>query len=60
VLYARNCYEAFGEARAARRSTRKRHVKRQFKKQLQTDPETGQVTFGELPEAKGYGAEYNK
>ena len=45
---------AFGEARAAEEAPEKAQAA--VEEAIQTDPETGEVTFGELPEAKGYGA----
>jgi hypothetical protein len=45
---------AFGEARAAEEAPEKAQAA--VEQAIQTDPETGEVTFGELPKAKGYGA----
>tara|TARA_R100000781_G_scaffold104927_1_gene68696 strand:+ start:1251 stop:2912 length:1662 start_codon:yes stop_codon:yes gene_type:complete len=45
---------AFGEARAAEEAPEKAQAA--VEEAIQTDPETGEVTFGKLPEAKGYGA----
>jgi len=45
----------FGEARAAEEAPEKAQAAVQ--ESIQTDPETGEVTFGELPEGRGYGKE---
>jgi len=45
---------AFGEARAEEEAPEKAQAAVQ--EAIKTDPETGEVAFGELPEAKGYGA----
>lgn len=47
---------AFGEARAAEEAPEKAQAAVQ--EAIKTDPETGQISFGELQKAKGYGAEY--
>ena len=45
---------AFGEAKAAEEAPEKAQAA--VEEAIKTDPETGEVAFGELPEAKGYGA----
>jgi hypothetical protein len=45
---------AFGEARAAEEAPEKAQAA--VEEAIKTDPETGEVTFGDLKEAKGYGA----
>ena len=47
---------AFGEARAAEKAPEKAQAAVQ--EAIKIDPETGQISFGELQKAKGYGAEY--
>ena len=47
---------AFGEAKAAEEAPEK--AQKAVDKAIKTDPETGQISFGELQKAKGYGAEY--
>ena len=46
---------AFGEARAAEEAPEKAQAA--VEEAIKTDPETGEVTFGELPEGRGYGKE---
>lgn len=47
---------AFGEAKAAEKAPEKAQAAVQ--EAIKIDPETGQISFGELQKAKGYGAEY--
>ena len=47
---------AFGEARAAEKAPEKAQAAVQ--EAIKIDPETGQISFGELQKAKGYGAAY--
>jgi hypothetical protein len=45
-----------GEAIATRKAPEK--ARKTVEEAIKTDPETGQISFGELQKAKGYGAEY--
>ena len=46
---------AFGEAEAAEEAPEKAQAA--VEEAIQTDPETGEVSFGDLPEGRGYGKE---